>query len=307
MQRAITLMLLVFGMTAMVAGDAPAASRQAIRTVVEGRPGVVHLAPGFTTAVRVPDTVNSVILGDPGLFQAEHSPDEPLFVFVKPVTPEPAETNLLIVTSIGRQFSLVLVSEGAQQTQSPPDIDLLVVCRPAGSLLIPEAWPSSLVAETLPVEAVAGDRSFDSDALPDPEEQRRNLLGQQQNRRLADVQGEGLEVSIGEVLPLGSEVAVLFSVVNSTAEPIELTSPQVQLAGGTEAGFVTRSTRWTTVDQIPVSAYQLTRRRLEPGERADGFVVFTRPAIKQSNENLLLQIAQTAAIDEPVLVPFEWY
>lgn len=307
MQRAITWISLFLGITVTAAESAPAATRQATRTVVEGRPAVVHLAPGFTTAVRVPATVNSVILGDPGLFQAEHSPNEPLFVFVKPVTPEPAETNLLIVTSDGRQFSLVLIIEGALKGQSPPDVDLLVVCRPASSLLIPEAWPASLIAETLPVESVPESGSLDSDAITDPEEQLRGLLGQQQSRRLGDLHGEGLEMSIGEVVSLGSDVAVLFSVVNSTAEPLELTSPQIQLAGGTEAGFVSRSTRWTTVDQIPVSAYQLTRRRLEPGERADGLVVFSRPAIKQSHENLLLQIARTAAIDQPVLVPFAWY
>ena len=36
------------------------------RAVQEGQVTVVYLAPRFATAIRMPDAVNSVVLGDPG-------------------------------------------------------------------------------------------------------------------------------------------------------------------------------------------------------------------------------------------------
>jgi len=49
--------------------------------------------------------------------------------------------------------------------------------------------------------------------------------------------------------------------------------------------------------------YRLSKRRLGPGERADGVVVFERPPYKQSNEALLLQMAESGAVDRPALAP----
>jgi hypothetical protein len=55
-----------------------------------------------------------------------------------------------------------------------------------------------------------------------------------------------------------------------------------------------------------VQAYRITQRMVSPGERVDGAVVFERPAIKQSTENLMLQIADAAAIDQPTLAPIHF-
>jgi hypothetical protein len=60
------------------------------------------------------------------------------------------------------------------------------------------------------------------------------------------------------------------------------------------------------VEQIPVTEFRLDRRKLDPGNRTDGFVVFERPPLKQSNESLLLQIAEAAMVDKPVLVPIRF-
>ena len=68
-------------------GQAPRCSPQiAGRAVQEGQVAVVYLAPRFATAIRMPDAVNSVVLGDPDSFAAEHSEREPQIVFVKPIT-----------------------------------------------------------------------------------------------------------------------------------------------------------------------------------------------------------------------------
>ena len=56
------------------------------RAVQEGQVTVVYLAPRFATAIRMPDAINSVVLGDPDAFSAEHSDREPRIVVVKPIT-----------------------------------------------------------------------------------------------------------------------------------------------------------------------------------------------------------------------------
>jgi hypothetical protein len=274
--------------------------------VIEDRLATIRLAPRFTTAIRLPDTVNSVVLGDPGLFQAEHSPDEPLFVFVKPVGLDPAETSLMIVTSSGRRFVLLLKSSGEIESDAATAVDLLVVCRPVGSFLIPETVPSELIAESLTLENGVGSVPPRVDAEPVIGEPLPELMDRQRTERLVELHGDGLQVAIGKVLSLGSDLAVTFSVLNATAEPVELMPPQVQLAGQARSGFLGRGTRWTTVEQLPVSIFQLTHRRLDPGGRSDGMVIFERPTIKQSDETLLLQIARSGAIDRPVLVPVDW-
>ena len=82
------------------------------RPIRDGQVTTVYLAPRYATAIRMPEPVNSVVVGDPGSFSAEHSDREPQLVFVKPITPKPAQTNLLISTTRGLQVSLLLVSRG---------------------------------------------------------------------------------------------------------------------------------------------------------------------------------------------------
>ena len=45
----------------------------------------LRLAPRIATSIRLPEPVNSVVVGDPENFQAEHSDREPNLVSVKPV------------------------------------------------------------------------------------------------------------------------------------------------------------------------------------------------------------------------------
>jgi len=52
--------------------------------VFEGQPASIRLAPHVTTTIRLPEAVNSVVLGDSNRFQAEYSPKEPLLVFARP-------------------------------------------------------------------------------------------------------------------------------------------------------------------------------------------------------------------------------
>src|SRR6202008_3559823 len=95
---------------------------------------------------------------------------------------------------------------------------------------------------------------------------------------------ELVKTGISEVIDQGSEVVVLFSVVNVQDHAVELMAPQIQLGGKTKTGKIIRRSRWSTSEQLPVTDFRMSRRRLGPDDRADGVVVFKRPSFKQSTE-----------------------
>src|SRR6516225_1749762 len=100
------------------------------RSIRDGQVTTVYLAPRYVTAVRMPEPVNSVVVGDPGSFSAEHSDREPQLVFVKPITLKPAQSNLLISTSRGLQVSLLLVSRGERKGDAQADVDFVMRYKP---------------------------------------------------------------------------------------------------------------------------------------------------------------------------------
>jgi hypothetical protein len=114
---------------------------------------------------------------------------------------------------------------------------------------------------------------------------------------------ELVKTGVSEVIDQGSEVVVLFSAVNVQDHAVELMPPQIQLGGMKRSGTIVRKSRWSTAEQLPVTDFRISRRRLGPGERADGVVVFKRPSFKQSTETLFLQMAESGAVDRPALAP----
>jgi len=285
--------------------------------------------------------VNSVAVGDSALFQVEHSEREPELVLVKALTGKSAETNLLISSTHGRQFSLLLVSRGS--TAAPANVDFLLQYRPAGSFLVePDVVPFPLVGQTAPVvkaesatsEVATGavekhpsllpatlvtNTSSVTEVRPAPalsEAQPASLddlLERQENAPLPtlygervegeNVKGDRLRVGVSEVIDGGQRVIVLFSVMNTSKHAILLMPPQVQLGGKSRTGKVVKHDRWSTAQQLAVADFRLSRRRVATGERADGVVVFERPPYKQSNEQLFLQMAESGAVDRPALAP----
>jgi hypothetical protein len=275
------------------------------RIALEGRVTTLHVSPQFTTTIQLPDQVSSVVVGNPTLFQAEHSPNEPMLVFVKPLSPATAETNLVITTAAGRHFSLLLknLSEGDRSESS---VDLFVLCRTAGTSFIEDSYPNSLISETLSLAAMPDNPENPPRPIPIQNDSFAGFFERQRRRPLANAEGGRLRVAIGEVIDQNTKFIVVFSVLNSTDGPVELMTPQVQLAGQAKSRHLRHTSRWTTVEQIPLIEFHLDKRKLNRGDRADGLIVFERPALKQSNETLLLQIAEAAMVDQPVLVPINF-
>jgi hypothetical protein len=71
-------------------------------------------------------------------------------VFVKALTNEHAESNLLISTATGRQISFLLVSRG--EGPNSTKVDFLLRYQPSGGFLVePYAVPFALVSQTASV------------------------------------------------------------------------------------------------------------------------------------------------------------
>lgn len=300
---------------------------------LEGKVTRVEVASRFVTTIRLPEAVNSVVVGDPSKFQVEHSEREPKLVFVKAISVKPAETNLLISTINGHQVSLLLVSQGESVPTERARVDFVVKYEAGTDFLIaPSGFPFAMVGQTVSLGGTAtqglakpfgGARPGTAGDLPaiQADVARGNLqsngldklLEQQEKAPLPmlygerinpeSVEGDRVRAGVSRVIDGGDQVVVLFSVVNPTKRAILLMPPQVQLGGRTVSGKLVHHKRWSTAEQLPVLDSRLSRRRLGPGERADGVVLFERPPYKQTNETLLLQVADSGAVDRPALAP----
>ena len=326
------------------------------RAVQEGQVTVVYLAPRFATAIRMPDAINSVVLGDPASFTAEHSEREPQIVFVKPITAKASQTNLLISTTRGYQANLLLISQG-EVAGAQPNVDFMMRYRPAGRFVIDPSAPSASIAQTValpPPDRIAERPGLSPAAQPKTSSEGANrsivepvsfktassdigtdsapptgirakdqnadtgicldaLLERQQRAPLPTLYGEKpgvaspgkqiLKAGVSEVIDQGKEVIVLFSVLNVQSHAVELMPPQVQLGGKVKKGAIVHHLVWSNSEQLPVEDFRMSQRRIGPGERADGVLIFQRPNFKQSNETLLLQMADSGAVDRPALAP----
>ena len=240
---------LVFGWLSLSVLTTATAQQRTIDPQVRTKPTAdskitaIELAAHFVTAIRVPEAVNSVVVGDPSLFQVEHSEHEPELVFAKALTNEHAESNLPISTARGRQISFLLVSRG--EGQNSAKVDFVLRYQPSGGFLVePDAVPFARVAQTASVSkaqapttsAVSGSAESSAALLPaslttanSPAERASSepkpdsldtLLERQKQAPMPvlygermegdEVKGDRLRAGISEVLDGGQQVIVLF-------------------------------------------------------------------------------------------------
>jgi hypothetical protein len=264
--------------------------------VEDGQVTVLHLGPGYTTSVRLPEEISSVVIGDPASFKAEHSEAEPRLVFLKPVTSKPSESNALITTKSGREISLQLVSAG-KETNSR--VDFVVEYRRTQDLIIASGREDFLISETQPV-SLAGPANSPPVAIEKVNPMEQELRKQQGlSLSLSNSTGKALVASVGESVERNHQTILGFSVVNRSKRVIELLPPQMELSSGKEG----KGGKRIKAEPVPIAEFRMTARRLEPGSRADGVVVFERPAFKESQERLELELAQADQVDRPIVLP----
>jgi len=255
---------------------------------------VLHLRPGYVSSVRVLEEVSSVVLGDPGTFKAEHSEAEPQLVFFKATTAKPAQTNALLTTKSGREIPLSLVSLG--KSDSSEVVDYVLNFERPHSFLITSNHSSFMVGDT---QSIASEDSPASPPLAnDTAKQEQQLL---KAERLENPHWEGklLRVAVGPMTEKEQQMTVPFAVLNASSRTIEVLPPQIQLAGTSKD----KHRKAIKAEPIAIKDYWMTARKLAPGAKADGVVLFERPSFKESNERLLLAVAQAEQVDRPVLAP----
>jgi len=281
------------------AADSPVGARVATITINPREITVLHLRPEFETTIRMPEEITSVILGSPGDFKAEHNEGEPYYVYVKPITNAPAQSNLLIATKSGQHVTLELVSDGAGIGDKTQPLDFLIEYRSARSFLIDgdlRAIPSPTVAKK---EHGSSDARTETARMSNLDLE---FIEQQKvnSPKWTKWQDKQIETSIGDIRQWSNQTAISYSILNKSSEPVEIVPPQIQIAG--RKMKKKKEGKGIISDQLEIRDYRLSTTRLEPGARADGVVFFDRPNFKQSTEKLFLQIAQADQVDRPVLI-----
>ncbi len=252
----------------------------------------LRLKPFYAATIRMPEAVSSVVVGAPTLFLAEHNEHEPDLVVVKPITADPAVSNLLIATKTGLVVSLRLLSDGSASGSAKP-VDFVLIYKRRGSFLI------GSVDENLTTPAAATKPGMS--AYESAFRQQTQVSSPEWN------QSKGaIAVSLGAVTGNGDDIIVAFSVLNNTSHWVEVLPPQVELANANGKGSKNNTedgkTKKVLADQVAVREFRFTEQKLAPGARADGVVRFERPDFKQHQEHLQLVLATADAVNRPLLL-----
>jgi hypothetical protein len=293
----------------LFAADHAVPARVAALTIDPREVTILHMRPEFESSIRMPEDVTSVILGSPGAFKAEHNEGEPQYVYVKPITKEPAQSNLLIATKSGQHVTIELISAGVSAASDTPPVDFLIEYRTARSFLVAGDAPGPTAQKTTDKgqERRPSPRAAErpSGAVDAPRSELDEVFAQQAQLNApawTKWEGRQIETSVGGVRQWKNETVVAYSIYNNADSSVEIVPPQIQIAGRKPEKKKSKKSKGILSDQMEIRDYKLSTTRLEPGARADGVAVFDRPNFKQSTEQLFLQIAQADQIDRPILI-----
>jgi hypothetical protein len=287
----------------LCAADNAVKPRVATITINPSEVTTLHLRPEFESTIHMPEEVTSVILGSPGDFKAEHNEGEPEYVYVKPITKEVAESNLLIATKSGLHVTLELISDGAGGSGSALPVDFLIEYRTSRSFLIAgsasaehtRVEPTGIASSSTQPRILAAAKPFSAIDEEYELQMRANAPG------WTKWEGKQIETSLGDIRQWSNQTVISFSILNASGQPVEVVPPQIQISGRA-VKKKKKEGKSLTADQLLIREYRLSTTRIEAGARADGVVVFDRPNFKQSTEKLFLQIAQADQVDRPILI-----
>jgi hypothetical protein len=287
----------------LFAADNAVKPRVATITINPSEVITLHLRPEFESTIHMPEEITSVILGSPGSFKAEHNEGEPEYVYVKPITKEAAESNLLIATKSGLHVTLELISDEVGASGSALPVDFLIEYRTSRSFLIAgsagaehtRVEPTGIASFSAPPRISAAAKPLSAIDEEYELQMRVNVPG------WTKWEGKQIETSLGDIRQWSNQTVISFSILNSSAQPVEVVPPQIQISGRA-VKKKKKEGKSLTADQLLIREYRLSATRIEAGARADGVVVFDRPNFKQSTEKLFLQIAQADQVDRPILI-----
>jgi hypothetical protein len=287
----------------LFAADNAVKPRVATITINPSEVTTLHLRPEFESTIHMPEEITSVILGSPSNFKAEHNEGEPEYVYVKPITKEAAESNLLIATKSGLHVTLELISDGVGASGAALPVDFLIEYRTSRSFLITGgASPEHARVETTGIASSSTQSRIPVAAKPLSVIDEEYELQMRVNAPAwTKWDGKQIETSLGDIRQWSNETVISFSILNASDQPVEVVPPQIQISGRAVKKKM-KEGKSLTADQLLIREYRLSATRIEAGARADGVVVFDRPNFKQSTEKLFLQIAQADQVDRPLLI-----
>jgi hypothetical protein len=287
----------------LLAVDNAVKPRVATITINPSEVTTLHLRPEFESTIHMPEEITSVILGSPGSFKAEHNEGEPEYVYVKPITKDAAESNLLIATKSGLHVTLELISDGSGTSGSALPVDFLIEYHTSRSFLI----AGSASAEHVRVEPTGIASPSTQSRIPvaaksiSAIDEEYELQIRVNAPAWTKWEGKQIETSLGDIRQWSNQTVISFSILNASTQPVEVVPPQIQISGRA-VKKKKKEGKSLTADQLLIREYRLSTTRIEAGARADGVIVFDRPNFKQSTEKLYLQIAQADQVDRPILV-----
>jgi len=287
----------------LFAADNAVKPRVATITINPSEVITLHLRPEFESTIHMPEEITSVILGSPGSFKAEHNEGEPEYVYVKPITKEAAESNLLIATKSGLHVTLELISDEVGASGSALPVDFLIEYRTSRSFLIAgsasaehtRVEPTGIASYSAPPRISAAAKPLSAIDEEYELQMRVNAPG------WTKWEGKQIETSLGDIRQWSNQTVISFSIFNASPLPVEVVPPQIQISGRA-VKKKKKEGKSLTADQLQIREYRLSTTRIEAGARADGVVVFDRPNFKQSTEKLFLQVAQADQVDRPILI-----
>src|ERR1035438_7866089 len=214
----------------LIAADNAVRPRVETITINPSEVTTLHLRPEFESVIHMPEEITSVILGSPGSFKAEHNEGEPDYVYVKPITKEAAQSNLLIATRSGQHVSIELISDGVGGGGSALPVDFLIEYHTSRSFLI-STGPSNELAKvelTGTIPSPSPRIPAATNPLPAVDEEyvqqtRINAPG------WTKWEGKQIETSLGDIRQWSNQTVISFSILNASDQPVEVVPPQIQI------------------------------------------------------------------------------
>jgi hypothetical protein len=296
----------------------------------------MHLRPLFTSTIHVGETVNSLVVGAPTLFEVEHKDSEPNLIFVKPSTHLPAESNLLIALASGETISIRLISPGDAGSTDPTDFVVdyrgrksmfesraVVLGTPGGNMTEPSPENAHVVdvndsLRSHPAGMIAGHTTLvpasghsTSATNTDSALDHQFVMGAPhwvtvpELAKLIKANAKApncIAIAIGEIRQEGDNMVVSFSILNISHHWVSIMPPQIELTNPLLSKKEAKK-KGSFAQPVTSTDYKLDNPKLSPGDRADGSITFPKPDSKISKESLLLHIATSASIDTPVYYP----
>jgi hypothetical protein len=165
-----------------------------------------------------------------------------------------------------------------------------------------------LIASDDPVDAVMAEQSLGAkqpSLFETAFESQQHIASLSWNMQHDAKQPVKITAAVGSVVSEGDSTIVAFSVLNQSKQWVEILPPQIELNNPgirEESGKTKKMQKDILADQVPIREYRYTQRKLAPGARADGVVRFERPAYKQAQEGLALELTTADAVNRPLLL-----